>query len=79
MSEELPRGWRTVRVGDACRLVNGRAFKPSDWTEQGRPIVRIQNLNNRRAAFNRFDGTVEPKFLIEDGELLFAWSGTPGP
>lgn len=78
MSDGLPAGWRKVRVGDACRLVNGRAFKPTDWTTEGKPIIRIQNLNNRRAPFNRFKGVVESKFLVEPGELLFAWSGTPG-
>ncbi len=78
MSEGLPAGWRKIRVGEACRLVNGRAFKPTDWTAEGKPIVRIQNLNNHQAPFNCFKGTVDGKFLIESGELLFAWSGTPG-
>jgi type I restriction enzyme, S subunit len=58
--------------------VNGRAFKPSDWTETGLPIVRIQNLNDPAAKFNRYNGVVKPQFLIESGMLLFAWSGTPG-
>lgn len=75
---ELPRGWTSVKIGEACRLVNGRAFKPSDWTSKGLPIVRIQNLNDPRAHFNCFSGHVEEKFVIDSGELLFAWSGTPG-
>lgn len=75
---ELPKGWRRIRIGDACRLVNGRAFKPTDWTAAGLPIVRIQNLNNPDAAYNRYSGAVEPRYLIDSGELLFAWSGTPG-
>ncbi|HEX7360072.1 MAG TPA: restriction endonuclease subunit S, partial [Bryobacteraceae bacterium] len=58
-------------------MVNGRAFKPSDWGEAGLPIVRIQNLNNPAAKFNRFDGEVRSRFLIDNGALLFAWSGTP--
>jgi type I restriction enzyme S subunit len=76
--EQLPNRWRKICVGDACRLVNGRAFKPTDWTPTGLPIVRIQNLNNPNAPFNRFSGAVDSKFRIENGELLFAWSGTPG-
>lgn len=78
MSGALPEGWATISVGNACRLVNGRAFKPSDWTEDGLRIIRIQNLNNAAAPFNHFAGTVDPKFLVREGELLFAWSGTPG-
>ena len=74
----LPQGWVTAEIGELCDLINGRAFKPSDWTETGLPIVRIQNLNSPDKPFNFFDGEVRERFLIENGDLLFAWSGTPG-
>lgn len=70
--------WERVAVGEALRLVNGRAFKPTEWSTTGLPIVRIQNLNNPGAPFNYYEGELPPKFKIDDGELLFAWSGTPG-
>lgn len=75
---KLPRGWVEATIRDLCELINGKAFKPSDWTTEGLPIVRIQNLNNPNSTFNYYQGFVEEKFLIEDGQLLFAWSGTPG-
>ncbi len=75
---ELPEGWEIAEIGDLCILINGRAFKPSDWSGTGLRIVRIQNLNNPDSSFNCFLGDVESKFLIDNGELLFAWSGTPG-
>jgi type I restriction enzyme S subunit len=75
---ELPDGWTYTTIGDLCDLVNGRAFKPSDWTPSGLPIVRIQNLNRSDAKFNFFAGAVQEKFLVEPGDLLFGWSGTPG-
>ncbi len=70
--------WGKVRIGDALRLINGRAFKPSEWRERGLPIVRIQNLNNAEALFNYYEGDLPEKFLLNNGDLLFAWSGTPG-
>lgn len=70
--------WGKVRAGDALRLINGRAFKPSEWRERGLPIVRIQNLNNAAAPFNYYEGDLPEKFLLNNGDLLFAWSGTPG-
>ena len=70
--------WPTVRIGDVLTLINGRAFKPVEWKGSGTPIVRIQNLNNADAPFNYFDGDLPEKFAIDDGALLFAWSGTPG-
>ena len=75
---QVPENWALVRLGEALELVNGRAFKPSDWTQAGLPIVRIQNLNNPSAAFNRYDGDVKEKFLINNGDFLISWSGTPG-
>ena len=70
--------WEKVRVGDKLELINGSAFKPTDWSETGLPIVRIQNLNNPKASYNYFNGKKPEKFLLHGGELLFAWSGTPG-
>lgn len=70
--------WPMVRVGDVLKLINGRAFKPSEWAEEGLPIVRIQNLNKPDAPFNYYEGDLPGKFLLTDGDLLFAWSGTPG-
>jgi len=59
-------------------LQNGRAFKPTEWRPTGLPIVRIQNLNNPAAPYNHFDGEVDERNRLRGGELLFAWSGTPG-
>ena len=42
------------------------------------PIIRIQNLNDKDASFNFYDGPVDKRFAVERGDLLFAWSGTPG-
>ncbi len=68
----------TKKIGDVCQLVNGRAFKPSDWTKEGLRIIRIQNLNNQDAPFNRYNGSYLPKHLVADGDVLLSWSGTPG-
>ena len=70
--------WPKVSVRNVLKLVNGRAFKPSEWSKAGVPIVRIQNLNNAEAMFNYYNGDLPQKFSLTDGDLLFAWSGTPG-
>jgi type I restriction enzyme S subunit len=71
-------GRTTATVGELCELVNGRAFKPTDWGSEGLPIIRIQNLNDESKEFNYFDGNYSPKHEVNDGDLLFSWSGTPG-
>lgn len=75
---ELPEGWRWIMVKGLCTLNNGKAFKPKDWKNSGIPIVRIQNLNDRKAIYHYYDGDIEDRFRLHGDELLFAWSGTPG-
>lgn len=74
----LPQGWAASPIGDLCNLINGKAFKPSDWAATGLPIIRIQNLNRPDADFNYCNTDVDNRFIVQPGELLFAWSGTPG-
>ena len=33
-----------VKLGDTATFINGYPFKPSDWSNEGLEIVRIQNL-----------------------------------
>ena len=75
---KVPGNWCWTRIAKLCSLSNGKAFKPTDWTKTGIPIVRIQNLNNPEAEYNLYSGMVKDKFRLCGGELLFAWSGTPG-
>lgn len=70
-----------VPIGEICELFNGRAFKPEDWENEesgGVPIVRIQNLNNPNSSFNYYTGDISEKNTINNGELLFSWSGSRG-
>lgn len=76
MRQRTPIG--SVPIGELCRLFNGRAFKPSEWGAEGLPIVRIQNLNDESKPFNRFAGGYDLCHEVNDGDLLFSWSGTPG-
>ena len=70
--------WTETRVGDLCRLVNGSAFKPSDWSTEGVPIIRIQNLNDADKPYNYWAGDVDDCVRVRRGDILLAWSGTPG-
>ena len=74
----VPPAWESVHIGDAMALVNGRAFKPTEWSTTGVPIVRIQNLNDPNAHYNYCSFAVARKFYIDSGDLLLSWSGTPG-
>ena len=70
--------YQTKTLGTVAEYINGRAFKPSEWENNGLPIIRIQNLNNPNAPFNYSSSEHEKKFLIKNGDLLFAWSASLG-
>ena len=74
----LPSGWAATTLGEVATYRNGRAFKPVEWKAKGRPIIRIQNLNDRDAPFNLSDEQHEARFAVARGDLLFAWSASLG-
>lgn len=65
-------------LGDIAQYINGRAFKPTEWEDTGLPIIRIQNLTNTNQGCKRTTQKYESKYLINDGDLLFAWSASLG-
>lgn len=75
---ELPKGWAKITLGYLADFTNGKTFKKSEWLEEGRPIIRIQNLNNPSASFNYADDSHEDKYLVRSGDLLVSWSASLG-
>ena len=67
-----------ITLGEVGTYINGYAFKPSDWGTRGLPIIRIQNLTNQNIVPNYFDGPYNPKFEVNKGDILIAWSGSLG-
>ena len=75
---QLPKGWTCIKLGSVARYINGRAFKPEEWMTEGLPIIRIQNLNDDTAYYNRSTSEFEEKYRIKKGDLLFAWAASLG-
>ena len=75
---EDAKKWERRKLGEVAKYINGRAFKPEEWKQTGIPIIRIQNLNDPNASFNYFDGDVEEKYKVKNGDLLISWSASLG-
>ena len=63
-------------MGETGEYVNGLAFKKTAWKEEGRPIVRIQNLTDPSKPFNYTDLEADDRNLVSRGEILVSWSAT---
>ena len=44
---DIPSGWRVGNLRDITKVINGRAYKQTEFKEEGTPIVRIQNLTGK--------------------------------
>lgn len=65
-----------MALGQTARFINGAAFKPTDWGDEGLPIIRIQNLTGTGEKFNFTTRQVRAELIVEPGDLLVSWSAT---
>ena len=65
-------------LGELATFVNGSAFKPEEWSQEGLPIVRIQNLTQGDAPYNYYSGDTSKKVCLNTGDILVSWSATLG-
>lgn len=70
--------WPMVKLCDVAEYINGYAFKPSDWTEAGTPIIRIQNLTNSSNTIHKTQIEIPRKYQVYNDDLLISWSATIG-
>lgn len=70
--------WEIINLGNAATFVNGYAFKPTDWSDNGLEIIRIQNLTKSSKQVNYYRGEIDEKYKIKKGDLLISWSATLG-
>jgi type I restriction enzyme S subunit len=73
------KGWKTVRLGDICKLLNGRAFKQQELLGEGKyPVLRVGNFfSNKNWYYSDFE--LDEDKYCDDGDLLYAWSASFGP
>src|SRR4051812_3881495 len=74
MTKMLP--WTPKTLTELATYINGYAFDPEDWGEDGLPIIRIEQLKNPEAPKDYFIGKLPAKNIIDDGDLIFSWSAS---
>lgn len=71
--------WQETKIGDICRLLNGRAYNKHELLAAGpTPVLRVGNFfTNTRWYYS--DLKLDKDKYCEDGDLLYAWSASFGP
>ena len=73
---EIPAGWEVSKLKYLGRYVNGYPFKPDDWGDKGKPIIRIQDLTGSNDSPNYYDSDIDAKYHIKNGDILVSWAAT---
>lgn len=72
----IPEGWSAAPFLQIADFINGYAFGPQHWGTNGKPIVKIAELKDGITDKTPFyDGEIQRKYHIENGDILFSWSG----
>jgi type I restriction enzyme S subunit len=75
----IPKGWKVHSLDEISEYLNGLAmqkFPVIDESEQ-LPVIKIAQLRagNTQGA-DMASGLLDSRFIINDGDILFSWSGT---
>ncbi len=73
------KGWKTRRLGDECKVINGRAYKAEELLDEGKyRVLRVGNFFTNDSWYYSDLELGNDKYC-EEGDLLFAWSASFGP
>ena len=73
---QIPKEWKLASLKQIGTYINGYAFKPEDWTDSGKPIIRIQDLTGSMGSPNFYNGVLDSKYLVSKGNILVSWAAT---
>lgn len=73
----------TIRIGDACEILNGYAFKSDNYVGSGIRVIRIANVQKGHVedatpAFYPLESAGLEKYMLEEGDLLMSLTGNVG-
>ncbi|MCZ0935407.1 MAG: restriction endonuclease subunit S [Gemmatimonadetes bacterium] len=76
---KIPEGWEVVPLDVIARFRNGLAlqkFRPAG-NEARLPVVKIAQMRTGEANSGEWaSAAIKPECIIEDGDVLFSWSGS---
>ena len=80
----VPKGWHMGTLADLATFQNGYAFKSTDWSEAGHPVIKIGNVKPSLIIFDgcSFVGAESviglDRFKLKRGDLLVGMTGYVG-
>lgn len=77
----IPKGWEVKSLDEIADYLNGLAmqkFRPSEEDTESLPVLKIKELKQGATSndSDRCSCNIEDKYIINDGDVIFAWSGS---
>lgn len=74
----VPQGWELASLASLGTYLNGYAFDPTEWFEEGIPIIKIREMTSGITAETpRNPGQAIPsRYHFGNDEIIFSWSAT---
>ncbi len=70
--------WHRLNLYPLATWVNGLAFKNIQFNPSGKPVIRISEIKGGISSQTNFtEQSFDHSVHVENGDLLFAWSGQP--
>ncbi len=74
---------KKIKLGDACEILNGFAFKSENYVGSGIRVIRISNvqkgyIEDNTPAFYPLETKGLEKYMLEEGDLLISLTGNVG-
>lgn len=75
----LPKGWKVLPLDEIADFLNGLALQkfPAENEKDYLPVIKIRELKNGVSnSSDKASRNIQSKYIINDGDLIFSWSGT---
>ena len=75
---EFNKSWNEYILYDLANWKNGLAFKDINFSNKGKPIIKIAELKNGITEQTKYtDGDYGEEVYLRKNDLIFSWSGNP--
>ena len=74
----FPDEWERIPLLSMARWVNGLAFRDFQFSDTGKPIIKIAEIKGGITGQTKFTNqTFAESVFVKSGDMLFSWSGQP--
>lgn len=78
---EVPKGWEQTTLSEICEMQNGYAFKSSEWTDSGIPVIKIGSIQSKiltvegNGFVSEDNLSLRSNFVLNDGDIVIGLTG----